>query len=703
MASAEGTVSFSHGSLKIRDDAVGQYLVETLCIVLREQVNAYALTLLDKMLPPIDIRRSAIDYVRAVTKERLVDWLIPGRLGYGKILTNTAKQLLQQDSGCSLLAFMSILYSAGGPGMMAMQMRRVIVEEQPAARHRLSWEDLLPTVEALVLPGYVTEMRQHLVELVKRIATVFPRAAAQHNEPNDAYDRMCHALLAIKEARSGTAVHLRLDYGTAILVALLSENLAHKECVFVEGDIDNATLLTSPDTVYMSLDSDAYYVAAALKRQFNEKMAPYGIDRYFNGPVKIPFEHFERALLSGLSHRGLERKDLRALVFVAQLILTKRGTTFGHFLLRTLSEILEALSPRPNGVEDRDSLTQACGIVASLSRPSSEAARKQRTELLADLAMLPLQDIDDCTSEALSMRYRRSLSLSISKDPGTDDSSEETEHPSAIYAFVAVGLASKFIDLQNVGVSAAASAWSSVGIKCCLTCSEQAPSAVEDSVNIIFGAVIGEEISTSVHPVLAKHGVVLSSSIIFDKCEVGKAIYRASLGQCIWLGESVTEIRGEKAPGGTEVDDYTVDRSLMPFDADPGGGHLELVTRFDERVDMITLSGSVIGSVDSEVPLRGILPHYANAFLLAEIDGDTRRPSTVEANNWRGVRCATQLSSDFSGEELLVYATLRNQRARQTAFLAAMEGGPTVIQEEEVPFDVARCRANGVRATSLIL
>ena len=88
----EGTLTFSQGQLKIKDDALATALVETLRIVMREQVNGYALTLLNDMLPTITIRPDCVTFIRHKTTERLIDKL-PARLARGLVLTEMRTRL----------------------------------------------------------------------------------------------------------------------------------------------------------------------------------------------------------------------------------------------------------------------------------------------------------------------------------------------------------------------------------------------------------------------------------------------------------------------------------------------------------------------------------------------------------------------------------------------------------------------------------
>jgi len=283
---------------------------------------------------------------------------------------------------------------------------------------------------------------------------------------------------------------------------------------------------------------------------------------------------------------------------------------------------------------------------------------------------------------------------------------------SEVYAFIAVALVGQFIDIDDVGVWAHVSGWSRVGRVACLAYTGwRKGSLLGASLNVsenscLFCGFLGSSRDGwgfHLNPAMSGSGMTLTSKLIFEDCQLGGTIFKAVLGKCFWAGEPVKGIVAVRPESvGRPTDEYSTDISSP----EAGRYDLRLVTRFEEAIDSVTVTSSIVDTWDDDAPAADLdivdfEKRYANLFIAADYTDDDISANS-DPDNWVVVNCTMQPTGSDKSDALLVYPTYENQRARQLAFLSAMRGGKVVLGTE-VLFSKAIDIALALQATALLM
>lgn len=658
MDALTGTITFAHGNLQVKGDSVHKYVERTLRIILREQVNGFALTLLNKILPTISVTPTFTDRVRQSAAPRLVDILSPfskltNRMApaRGLILSETASQLLDTSDGRALLGFATILYAATGPAMLAVQMRDAIVKAQPSTQFRTAWKDLVPTVEALVIPQLVSEIRRDINETAERLSTTYPCLAVGNEQSATCYSNIKEACSSISKTRDGCATYVSLDYSSAVLLSVLLQNMTATRVVFVETEPSPQQLVNTGAIVYIAVDTQ-FSGIVPLPHQYLLKSGPDGLGAYLNGVTRVPDTALKRAAIRSLA-RCPTRDDVTALALVGRAARFKPDTVIGNFLSSAIALLLTDLLVDLNQPVDPVSIS---AYVESLRGTGDD----DRARLFGTLfPYLSVDEIKGSLEIAETNNYLVEFGIDPDADPYEEadpNSTTYNRHNSVVFAFIAIVLVSRFVDLHDIGLWAATSAWGRVGSEVCLWFIDRSSSP--SGPDQLIAALLGEHSVSMVHHLMSANGVVVTSKLLFGSCDLGRSIFEASPGYCVWNDQQVSFFDSYPSVDEGEDDDLrdTEDSSLMPFDAHSPDGQfqrygLQLFVKFSKRMESVSLQTSITLDVftphEEVIPIyvAGVFAVYAETVIIGTsmVKRETSAPRCSDSNpNFIAISCRSK-------------------------------------------------------------
>lgn len=133
-------------------------------------------------------------------------------------------------------------------------MRDAIVKAQPSNQFRTGWKDLEPTVEALIIPKLVSEIRQDITETAQRFSVTHPASALCNQQSAASYMNIKEACREMSKPGKGFATYVSLDYSSAILLSVILQNMTAIKVVFVDSKPALQALTNSEPVVYIGID-----------------------------------------------------------------------------------------------------------------------------------------------------------------------------------------------------------------------------------------------------------------------------------------------------------------------------------------------------------------------------------------------------------------------------------------------------------------